>query len=324
MEEITSKVYKRLFHYTSLHGLYGILKSQSLWATNYKFLNDNSEIILFRDKLISLLYPKILDQINRWVEKNSSLAQVAEQEGGLQAVAKKDTEALVDAHYGATGVEIYIASFCGEDEDEYINQNGLLSQWRGYGGNGGFVIIFKTQELEEMLKIEANSFDYGPGALADVVYSDDERKLESDLHEPISHILEYTEKLYANLNEAPPDATKAAPSFIQCVGRYKHCGFKEENEVRLVAVPIIHNEKYLQLAGEHNAIPKPEKERKFRDKNGEPVPYIELFGWPHRPLPIERIIVGPHKEKEARAVALRVMLRNTNIVVTASKTPYAG
>ena len=59
---------------------------------------------------------------------------------------------------------------------------------------------------------------------------------------------------------------------------------------------------------------KSEKDRKFRDKNGQMVPYIDLFNSAEIELPIKRIIVGPHKEKEARAAALRDMIRNTSTV----------
>ncbi len=47
-------------------------------------------------------------------------------------------------------------------------------------------------------------------------------------------------------------------------------------------------------------------------------------GWKEQPLPIERIIVGPHKEKESRAAALRVFLRNTNIEISVSDIPFVG
>lgn len=119
-----------------------------------------------------------------------------------------------------------------------------------------------------------------------------------------------------------PDGTKACYSFMGCISRYKHCGFKEENEVRIVALPTIQNEEYLRLAKEKGFTSKPEKERKFRTKNGKLIPYIELFNSTDIVLSIERIIVGPHKEKESRASALRVMLKSTNIEITVSDIPY--
>jgi hypothetical protein len=31
---------EELYHYTGIHGLKGIVESQTLWATHYKYLND--------------------------------------------------------------------------------------------------------------------------------------------------------------------------------------------------------------------------------------------------------------------------------------------
>src|ERR1700723_3779531 len=48
-----------LFHYTSAGGLEGILKTQTLWATNALFLNDRWEITAFEMLLPELLGPAI-------------------------------------------------------------------------------------------------------------------------------------------------------------------------------------------------------------------------------------------------------------------------
>src|SRR4030067_1963071 len=40
-----------LYHYTSLNGLLGIVKSRSLWASNIFYFNDASEITYARDIL---------------------------------------------------------------------------------------------------------------------------------------------------------------------------------------------------------------------------------------------------------------------------------
>lgn len=56
------------------------------------------------------------------------------------------------------------------------------------------------------------------------------------------------------------------------------------------------------------------------------MPYVELFNSPDIVLPIEKIIVGPHKNKEKRADRLRLILKNVlkkeNIDVTVSDIPY--
>jgi hypothetical protein len=323
----TSEVYEKLYHYTTWDGLLGILQTQTLWATHYKFLNDYSEIILFRDKLISLILPYVREAYENLIKQSAHIQQEINQEGGLGQVIQHDTEVVVDAQYRATGDGIYILSFCGQHKKPHINSNGLLSQWRGYGAGGGFALVFNTQELEEMLEIEAKRFEYSAMHLSDLIYSDDEDKLKEELSQDLSIIADDVKQLFnhAKLSgKEKGDTLKGYIPFVNCITRYKHYGFSEENEVRLVALPIVIDQEYLKLASTNGVILKPEKERKFRNKNGQVVPYIELFNSTDIELPIERIIVGPHKEKEARTAALRVMLRNTKIEITCSDIPFVG
>lgn len=323
----TSEVYNKLYHYTSWDGLLGILQTQTLWATHYRFLNDYSEIVLFRDKLIEFILPYVLKEYKKLIELFPNVERVIDQNGGLSRVIQHDTAAVVDATYRATGEEIYIASFCGEHKYRHININGLLSQWRGYGIGGGLALVFETQELEKILQLEAKRFSYDSGHISDLIYSDDEKKFRKELSAKLSDIAEYVKEMFLHMKlnkQEAPDATKAYHSFVQCISRYKHHGFKEENEVRIVALPTVQNEEYLELAKKEGSTLKPEKDRKFHQKKGQLVPYIELFNPTDIVLPIERIIVGPHKEKESRASALRVMLRKTNIEITVSDIPYVN
>ena len=94
------------------------------------------------------------------------------------------------------------------------------------------------------------------------------------------------------------------------MARYKHRSFMEENEVRI----ITHHEE------ETNN--KFIKEIKYRDADGYKIPYIKLFE--DQELPIEKIIVGPHKDKEKRAAFLITKLKGTGIEVTVSDIPYIG
>ena len=322
----TSEVYEKLYHYTTWDGLLGILQTETLWATHYKFLNDYSEIVLFRDKLISLILPYVREAYEKLIKQSPHIEQKINQEGGLGQFIQHDTEVYVDAQYRATGDEIYILSFCGQHKNPHVNSNGLLSQWRGYGAGGGFALVFNTQKLEEMMEIEAKRFEYSAGHLSDLIYSDDENKFKEELSEDISIIVDVLKKVYnhAKLREKEKADLNGYISFVNCITRYKHYGFSEENEVRVVVLPTVLDQEILEIASTDGVILKPEKERKFRSKNGHLVPYIELFNSPDIELPIEKIIVGPHKEKEARSAALRVMQRNTNIEITCSDIPFVG
>lgn len=324
----TSEVYNTLFHYTNSKGLLGILRSQSLWATHYKFLNDYSELSLFRTILHHALRLPVKTQFDEIINRNPNVKKLIESDGGINAVIDHDISVTIDTLYNFTAQEIYISSFCGEHpDDQYINDHGLLSQWRGYGDDGGFALVFRTKSIEDMLEIEADCYDYNFGYVTDLIYSDDESRFVSEMVDEISKLCDYIRKLFEAMklnDDEAPDAGEAALAFLKCIGRYKHRGFKEENEVRILAGPNLHDDEFLTLAENEQVTLKPEKVRRMRDGENFQVPYIELFGLWGRDLPIERIIVGPHRDKKRRAASLRTMLAKTGIYVTVSDIPFAG
>lgn len=320
-----SDVYENLYHYTTWDGLLGIIKSQCLWATHYRFLNDFSEIILFRERLINLMLPHVRQKYNLLIQNRPDVAQKIKQKGSLEQVILQETELYVDYNYKAVGEEIYILSFCGEHKCQHVNRNGLLSQWRGYGTGGGFAIVLNTKKLEEMLITEMQTYDYGYLFIADLVYSNDDSRLSSETAEDLAVLADDVNLLFDH-KKLPTEETRLEGyyPFVRCISRYKHLGFCEENEVRVVALPTVINKEITELAKRDGAHLKPEKENKFRDKDNGLVPYIELFNSDEIKLPIEKIIVGPHKEKESKATALRVMLKHTEIEVLCSDIPFVG
>ncbi len=323
----TSEIYPKLYHYTTWEGLKGILESQALWATNYKFLNDYSEIILFREKLITIIHPHVRDAYEKLIKQSPQVEQKIIANGGIDQVVHHDSKVFVDAQYNALGDEIYILSFCGPHDDPKINKNGLLSQWRGYGTGGGAALVFDTKKLEKILELEASQFEYSAGLIADLVYNDNEQKLKKELSKEISVLADLVKLFFnpANLSyNAKPDASKGYVPFVKCISRYKHYGFREENEVRIVALPTVIDQKLLKSAKADDVKLKPEKVKKFRKKNCQRIPYIELFNSSDIELPIEKIIVGPHNEKDARVAALCKKVGNANIEITCSGIPFVG
>jgi Protein of unknown function (DUF2971) len=334
MTEKLSDISHYLYHYTNKQSLKGILENQCLWATHYKFLNDSLEIEIAREKLKESLYPLTKEFLINFSTESPNAQEFINKNGGLEGVVNFYNETFVDSSFKAMFKtdEIYITSFCSqrksknEDEDKYINENGLLSQWRAYGGDGGYAIVFKTHKLGELIELEYQSFQYNVFFFGDIIYSDDDEKYSKELSEQVRKISIFQNYMFKHTirqEQKLPDtviSTDAYNSFAECIARYKHRGFKEEREARIIAIPF----------GSNNDASKPEKERKFRSKNGTQVPYIELFR-PYdkflpirklKPLPIEKIIVGPHKDKELRAANLRVLLRNTCIEVAISDIPY--
>jgi hypothetical protein len=341
--------YNQIFHYTTYGGLIGILTSQCLWATHYKFLNDSSEIILFKEKLKELLGPLILEEYKVQFSKFKHKPNLSVE--NLEQMARNDTEVFVSVMYRVTGDDIYITSFCGnqnrrsDDKSAYINNNGILSQWRGYGSDGGFAIEFDVKELEAKIQQESKDYSYNSGHISDAIYSNNDKKFKQEVEETglLSSIKEYVVEMIQSFvrgdtKEVVPNAEKAYPAFVQCISRYKHHGFEEENEVRIAVLPTPYNDFWreeMKNSGEELSHEK-EKLIKFVFKNNRNVPYIELFKQSDKllsienikqsdiTLPIKRIIVGPNKDQATRAASLKAILRNTDIEVHPSDIPYIG
>lgn len=322
----------QLYHYTGSQGLMGILESQSLWATNYKFLNDSKEIIYCREKLTEWILPAVIMSYKKLHDMKPHYPAEIEKRGGIEACASRDAERFVLSKYRAFGDEIYITSFCGISNSGFVNDSGLLSQWRGYGRDGGYALVFDTKELCHLLDYEAQKFAFTGLHLSTVAYSDDKNVLDTEFAESIGHLKAYFTETFESVingkNESA-DATEAYPSFLSCISRYKHWGFKEENEVRIVASRVEPNERY-QKRAEAESIVRPEKIKEFISKNGTLIPYINLLSELMKQdsnfrLPIKKIIVGPHREKQLRKESLSYLLKQKsmeNVEVIVSDIPF--
>jgi hypothetical protein len=111
--------------------------------------------------------------------------------------------------------------------------------------------------------------------------------------------------------------------FLDAATRFKHQGFKEEREVRIVAIPGS-AETAAAVSSEHTEFTrKPIKTvcNLLSENRGRP--YIALFGTLEEELPIKRIIIGPSRGQDDnyRRAAVAV---GTRISTVRSKTPFVG
>lgn len=323
-----SEEYPKLYHYTTWGGVQGIIKTQRLWATHARFLNDYSEIVGFKPKLVEDLQPVVRNIYEMAIRDYEGAEQYVKEAGGLDAIVAQDTTDMVDVKYKAARDEFYVCSFCSHGEEPQ-QSHGLLSQWRGYGSDGGFALVFGTKGLEELLMLEGKRYEYRAGHFSSVVYSDNEAEYKKEMDEDLSRIAKAVEVIFLyrngldkNIGKNDVDAAveESYVPFVNCISRWKHWGFKEENEVRAVFSPGKLDEEYRELAKQSGRELGKEKEIKW----GLRKPYIEVFDSDDMILPIERIIVGPSVDKEARAKALCILLRDTDIEVTISDIPYVG
>lgn len=101
------------YHYTDINGFIGIMNNQELWASNTKFLNDKAE----GKEGLQLTKEIITEHLEK---------------GGLNVYFECLNMDLQNVINSGSKEDIYSISFCRESD--------LLSQWRGYGKNGGIAI----------------------------------------------------------------------------------------------------------------------------------------------------------------------------------------
>lgn len=304
-----------LFHYTGLHGLQGIVESQTLWATHSSFVNDHSEIIAFEPTFRAILRPSIEEGLND-LESISKLdytriLKTIGREGYIQAA----TDGVVNGFFGGLrqsehihkqgpSFDAFITSFC-TTNDVNEERHGLLSQWRGYGADGGYAIVFDTERLIGLIEEQNRKCPWIPTSLERVSYSstsmenlklawkEDIEAIQQEQRKLVpALVLKYKDKKL--LEDLENTGSSTIRKFLRLACKFKHWGFREENEVRVIAFST-------------TTSPRPVTDTEYRDhqqsglstagtfpRAGTPVPYISIFsGITRRPdklLPIKRVI----------------------------------
>lgn len=166
-----SHVYPELMHYTTAAGLRGIISSGCLWATDAACLNDASEIKHFFDvRLANVIGSTVRERAIELARSPETFSRMAE-EGGVDHLVATQIDGLVQSIKSVT-MDMnrpFVLSMCGA-EPTRVAQSGLLSQWRGYGDDGGFAIVFDTRALEDALQVEAKRHYYLGVRMGDVYY----------------------------------------------------------------------------------------------------------------------------------------------------------
>ena len=329
--------HKELFHYTSISALKGILETNSLWATKTTHLNDQSEMELIwppmEEQVIEQYEAEILD----FLQRNPDLKEVINNLGGVDHIAKEDGSRIVgEMHLKLVGNDEtpsvapqYVVSFATHSSDsprdEYHRANGMLSQWRAYGGDKPVAIVFDTAGIDKLLQAESEHFLFWPLLIGDAIY------LETDLS-----LIERFPSLFSSLSACarnfiePRDReslqrlmTQAYDEASRVCALLKHFGFHEEQECRIVAGATTDALREL-LATAGTETPKPAKEVRHRRGHSGGIPYVALFDDLGQDLPIKRIIVGPSRNQDAQFREVRELVNRRGIQVQKSETPYVG
>jgi hypothetical protein len=327
MAKTVAEDYAELYHYTTAKGLHGIITSQYLRATNISFLNDAAERIHYFDRRLSAVLERAVRHgFDELVKVPDSLARI-EQNGGYEKAVTESLNGLYSKIREITILfdEPYVVSFCGT-KDPKIARDGLLSQWRAYGADGGYAIVFDTNELDLLLKEEFEKYLYLTSRYGDVNYYDDENsdaQMPDDFQESEEVLKSSIVSFLKTSNAEELEPVFDQINLLSCLT--KHWGFHEEKEVRIVAICGTDTTiEELRNSGET----RPVRSVNHYSRSGLLVPFIRLFegitALPDKKLPIKSIIVGPHPDKEIRKKSVDLLLKQQGISakVTVSDIPY--
>jgi hypothetical protein len=318
--------YPELHHYTSYAGLSGILESQTIWATHFFHLNDSSEVSLLRDPLTEAARLRLLRALITRQRTSVSLRMFLRKRGGAPRVAEGDADSLVRTLYekifgGGLAVP-FIASFCSHVNDQsYERENGLLSQWRGYGKDGGFCIVFDTTAIVTILEAEFNAYNWTHLQIAPVHYAYDDIEVDTLFPELVERCEAFVVRTLDNKHPLV-DEGGLAPFFMSACPLLKHQGFREEREVRIVAIPA-DRQVLRSFVAQHPEYDVSERWKTIHLRSDTNVQYVKLNDHRNKaPLPIKRVIVGPSQAQTENLERARGIVGG--ISVMRSATPFRG
>jgi hypothetical protein len=310
-----------VFHYTDAPGLLGILSSEALFASDYRFLNDAAEGARIRDLIMPILESEVAEITPRLIAKGW-LQKSFYTEYGAEA-HRLQAESMYRAIVRATDnvSPAFVLSFCRHEKGTQEFEHGLLSQWRGYAAQGGFAIEFDEGELDAIMKIENEQYAHAALRSNDVSYGDHGDLFDPEVYKGVAGQMIWdmfkSRGIDANEITGHKDIDAVALKFITTAPFLKHWGFHEEREYRIIALTI-----------RPTKMPEEEKRRakdiKFRARDGLVVPYIEMFEMVSAPFPVKSIIVGPHPHQTKQAEAVKMVLEREGLdaIVRLSEIPY--
>jgi hypothetical protein len=124
-----------LYHYTTENGLYGILKSDCIWTTHYRFLNDLSEC---------LEAPELFEA--KTTQISSVRVPQSDQTKAVRQAYWRNIRDTLRAQIESA--DAYFVSFT--DESNSWMPGDRLTLWRGYGEKGqGFSLEFCRSKLQQ-------------------------------------------------------------------------------------------------------------------------------------------------------------------------------
>lgn len=316
-----------LFHYTSAAGLIGIFESRSLWGTAHYCTNDESEM--------SAVSEEIKEVLKNWGEEffrvNPQMKEIWIQRD-VDTAYFTDEFSNIMSDYTKKFVITYITCFCSAHTVE-VFQHGLLSQWRGYGTDGGYAIQFNKKRLIESVKAwnKQKKLNYRLSQVSYQLENSFKCQFLKDKPNFIEEFKVLIPSILKNKGLTSSDRYRLVniiDSLIDYRSFTKNNHFEEEREWRLrLAQPAAKGwpfepaKRYSRNGLIVSYISTPSKQPDDKSVNG--TNQVDLLDC------IDRIIVGPGPRMPDRVKGVEDMIRHTknddnasNIKVDASTIPF--
>jgi hypothetical protein len=275
---VQAEIPELLFHYTTASGMRGILDSARLWATNYRFLNDASEVAYGANLFESLLQERLAKVQN-------------------DVVSEFLTRTLRTVNSFDGMFDCYIACFCERDD--------LLNQWRTYAGaGGGYALGLITMEIGRRWGQLERAQNF---VLRRVIYDvDQQRNLLSEVIDKTMEVL-----AVGTQGASVADANSVIARCCQFVDAevaayllsFKHPAFAIEKEWRLCHVVSSGEEDHVLF-----------RDGQFGLTPYVCLDVSPKAGVYHNRLPLARITHGPVPNPENVRFALNKLLRSKSYV----------
>jgi hypothetical protein len=181
--------------------------------------------------------------------------------------------------------------------------------------------VFDTDALLRLLAREREKYYWVDLGMRPVAYSVDSLALEA--HCP--KLFDAIDQLFRDLldHKHPALAEDPFKELLMVAPFFKHQGFYEEREVRIVAAPA--NFETLEVVRREHKDFTPPPFKAIHKRHGALVttPYLALFEDTMEKLPIKRVIVGPsRRQRENHQEAADVL--GSGIPLIDSETPFIG
>jgi hypothetical protein len=196
----------RLYHYTSLKGLLGILDSGCIWASEVRYLNDSAEIAVAFGLMA----------------RSVGIRSTHEADPAAREILKQFTE-WIDIR-SSSGPMVFVTAF---------TQNGnLLSQWRGYSPAAQGV-SFGLAATHLSAACVASKFSLGRCRY-------DAAEQSTAINSLLDNVLSFAERTGPSNAVHPsqsfhPAFARCEESILRVAALIKSSQFKEESEWRIVS-----------------------------------------------------------------------------------------